>query len=372
MMKDAKKLKLRDLEDKILFVLKELCSSVPFLTLRSWRQERISGGYRPDIVLTMNVGDQHWEWLVECRLNGQPREIRGVIPLMKSALVEPGKGNRYALFAAPFLSEESRRLCAEAGLGYVDMAGNVHVSFDQVFIDVKAQDNPFKEKRSLRSLFTAKAGRVLRMLLTPPLRSWKVKDLELASGVSLGEVSNVRKLLLDREWAEVSRDGIQIKKPEALLLAWRASYEGEYLSEETFSTTIREEAFDAAFRKALEESSNGAHVVLTSYSAAQWYASYAHQGSLYVYADSEGKEILKQYLGLRPVEGGGVEGGGNVIVLEPREDDVFDGRVEVVPGIWCAGVIQTWLDLGIAGERGIEAADFLLKRKLLPEWWKSE
>jgi len=366
-MKQAEKLKLRDLEDKILFALKELCSSVPFLTLRSWRQEKTSGGYRPDIVLAMNVGDRHWEWLVECRLNGQPRELRGVIPLMKSALAEPGRGNRYALFAAPFLSEESRRLCAEAGLGYVDLAGNVYVSFDQVFIDVKAQDNPFKEKRGLRSLFAAKAGRVLRVLLTPPLRSWKVKDLELASGVSLGQVSNVRRLLMDREWAEASKNGIQIKKPEALLRAWRESYEGEYLSEETFSTMMSGEELDTSLRKALAESSNGAHAVLASYSAARLYVPYARQETLHMYADAEGKEILKRNLDLKPMETGG-----NVVVLEPREDDVFTGRVEVVSGIWCAGLVQTWLDLGITGERGIEAADLLLQQKLLPAWKKSE
>jgi hypothetical protein len=369
-MKQTEKLKLRDLEDKILFALKELCSSVPFLTLRSWRQEKTSGGYRPDIVLAMNVGDQHWEWLVECRLNGQPRELRGVIPLMKSALAESGRGNRYALFAAPFLSEESRRLCAEAGLGYVDLAGNVHVSFEQVYIDVRAQDNPFKEKRSLRSLFSAKAGRVLRVLLTPPLRSWKVKDLQLASGVSLGQVSNVRKLLLDREWAEVSkesREGIQIKEPEALLRAWRESYEGEYLSEETFSTTMSSEELDTSLRQALEESSSGAHAVLASYSAARLYVPYVRQETLCVYADAEGKGILKRNLGLKPMETGG-----NVVVIEPREDDVFTGRVEVVPGIWCTGLVQTWLDLGVAGEHGAKAADLLLQQKLLPAWRESE
>lgn len=360
-------MKLRDLEDKTLFALKELCSSVPFLTLRSWRQEKTSGGYRPDIVLAMNVGDRHWEWLVECRLNGQPRELRGVIPLIKSVLAEPGKGNRYALFAAPFLSEESRRLCAEAGLGYVDLAGNVHVSFEQVYIDVRAQDNPFKEKRSLRSLFSAKAGRVLRVLLTPPPRSWKVKDLELASGVSLGEVSNVRKLLLNREWAEVSREGIHIEKPEALLCAWRESYEGEYLSEETFSTTMSSEELDTSLRQALEELSSGAHAVLASYSAARLYVPYVRQETLCVYADAEGKGILKRNLGLKPMETGG-----NVVVIEPREDDVFTGRVEVVPGIWCTGLVQTWLDLGVAGEHGLGAADLLLQQKLLPAWKKPE
>jgi len=366
-MEQANKLKLRDLENKILFALKELCSSVPFLSLRSWRQEKTSGGYRPDLVLGMNVSDRHWEWIVGCRLNGQPREVRSAISLMKNTLAEPGKTNRYALFAAPFLSEESRRLCTEAGLGYVDLAGNVRVSFDQVFIDIKSENNPFKEKRGLRSLFATKASRVVRVLLTPPLRSWRVENLRLASGVSLGQVSNVRKLLLDREWAEVSREGIKIKKPEALLRAWGETYEGNRRSEENFSTMLRGEEFDSSFLKAMAESSGGAHVVLASFSAARWYVPNVRQGTLYVYADAEGKEILKRNLDLRPAGAGG-----NVVVLEPREDDVFTGSVEAVPGVWCAGLVETWLDLSVAGERGVEAAELLLQQKLVPAWKKSK
>ena len=60
--------------------------------------------------------------------------------------------------------------------------------------------------------------------------------------------------------------------------------------------------------------------------------------------------------------------GENVVILEPREDDVFSGRLEAAPGIRCTGLVQTWLDLGAAGERGREAAEHLLQEKLLPAW----
>ena len=107
--------------------------------------------------------------------------------------------------------------------------------------------------------------------------------------------------------------------------------------------------------------------MLASYSAAQWLAPYARQATQYFYADQQGAEILKRHLQLQTVQRGE-----NVVVLEPREDDVFSGRVEAAPGIWCSGLMQTWLDLSVAGERGGEAAEHLLQETLLPGWKAAE
>jgi hypothetical protein len=117
------------------------------------------------------------------------------------------------------------------------------------------------------------------------------------------------------------------------------------------------------FRMALAEAGKGEHAVLASYSAARWFAPYARQATQFFYADKKGAEILKRHLQLQPVSRGE-----NVVLLEPREDDVFSGRVEAAPGIWCSGLMQTWLDLSVAGERGGEAAEHLLREKLLPAW----
>jgi hypothetical protein len=62
-------------------------------------------------------------------------------------------------------------------LGCADLAGNVRISFDNVYIEKCSAENPFRERKELKSLFTPKACRVLRVLLQGPLRPRKVVEL---------------------------------------------------------------------------------------------------------------------------------------------------------------------------------------------------
>jgi Transcriptional regulator, AbiEi antitoxin, Type IV TA system len=362
-MKTTEKLKHEEFEAKIEALLKELCTRVPFLKVKSFKRIAEVFGSKPDWLVEMQAGDHSWVWVVEGRRHGQPREVRNGLLQLRSFLDQTHRKNCYGLLVAPFLSEESARLCTEAGIGYADLAGNARLAFDQVFIETHGADNPFREKREKRSLFSPRAAQVLRVLLTPPLRAWKVTELAVAAGVSFGQISNVRKLLLDREWATVSDTGLRLSKPEELARAWQSSYEQRLQHRETAYTLLHGEALDTAMRSALAEAGKGQHAVLASYSAARWFAPYARQATQFFYADKKGAEILKQHLQLQPVSRGE-----NIVVLEPREDDVFSGRVEAAPGIWCSGLVQTWLDLSVAGERGSEAAEHLLRGKLSPAW----
>lgn len=364
-MKPSQKLKPGDFQQQVEALLRELLGRAPFLKVKSFRSQAKVFSSRPVWLVEVQAGDRPWILAVEGKQQGQPREIRnGLLQLQQFLNQTPGK-SRYGIIVAPFISPESARLCIEAQAGYADLAGNARLSFDHVFIERHVADNPFRVKRHLRSLFTAKASRVLHVLLTPPLRSWKVTQLREAAGVSLGQVSNVRKLLLDREWAVVSDEGLCLSKPEELARAWQSSYEPRLRNRETTYTLLHGEALDNAIRAALAEAGKGEHAVLASYSAARWFAPYARQATQFFYADKQGVEIVKRHLQLQPVSRGE-----NVVLIEPREDDVFSGRVEAAPGIWCSGLVQTWLDLSVAGERGNEAAEHLLREKLLPAWQK--
>ena len=350
-------------------LLRDLFGRVPFLRVDSFHRLTKVTSNPPDWLVEVKAGDRSWVLAVAGRPLGQPREVRnGLLHLQQLQSLQPfldqtnGRAN-YGVLVAPFLSPESARLCTEANVGYADLAGNARLSFDQVFIELQVADNPFRVKRQLRSLFTAKAGRVLRVLLTPPLRAWKVTELAATAGVSLGQISNVRKLLLDREWVALSDAGMRLTKPEELARAWQNTYELRLGSREPGYTLLHAEALELATRAALAEAGQGKHAVLASYSAARWLAPYARQATQFFYADKPGAEILKRQLQLQPVARGE-----NVVLLEPREDDVFSGRVEAAPGIWCSGLVQTWLDLTVAGERGSEAAEHLLQEKLLPGW----
>ena len=119
------------------------------------------------------AGDRRWTLVVEEKRVAQPREVRTVVLQLEHYLKRlPHDGSGYGVLLAPFISEESARICTEAGIGYADLAGNARLSFDQVFIETRAADNPFREKRETRSIFAPRATRVLRVLLQGPLRPW--------------------------------------------------------------------------------------------------------------------------------------------------------------------------------------------------------
>jgi len=243
------------------------------------------------------------------------------------------------------------------------LAGNAYLSFDQVFIDIRTAQNPFREKRELRSLFTPKAGRILEVLLTPPLRAWKVEELAKETRVSLGHVSNVRRRLLDREWARVDDTGLRLTRPEELARAWQDAYEPRPRKRKKYYSILHGEEMEKALRAALADAGAGEHAVLSSFSAARWIAPYARQATHFFYADTVGEEVLRRHLQLTLTTQGE-----NVVVEEPREADIFERRFEPASGIWCTGLVQTWLDLNATGERGREAAEHLLAHKLLAAW----
>lgn len=231
-----------EFEQQVENLLRKLLGRVPFLKVKSFQSLAKVLGAQPDWLVEVEAGDRSWFLVVEGKQQGQLRDVRNGLLQLEHFLERTPVKPCYGVMVAPFLSAESARLCTEAKVGYADLAGNALLSFDQVFIELHVADNPFRVKRHLRSLFTAKAGRVLRVLLTPPLRAWKVTELQKAAGVSLGQVSNVRKLLLDREWAAVSDAGLRLTKPEELARAWQGSYEQRPQHREAAYTLLHGEA----------------------------------------------------------------------------------------------------------------------------------
>lgn len=146
-------------------ILTELFSRVPFLKLILLKKEgQVAPRFpqRADWIANVMAGERQWTLLLEQKRLGQPREVRTAVLELKQALSNLPKSTlSYGVVLAPFISEESARLCTEAGVGYADLAGNVRLSFDHVFIETRVAENPFREKRETRSLFAPKATRVV-------------------------------------------------------------------------------------------------------------------------------------------------------------------------------------------------------------------
>lgn len=340
--------------------------SVPFLRPGKSSKEPRSRSFIADFTLPVEVRGQSWTLVCEVKNSGQPRFVREGAFQLRKHLQSLSSPHAYGIFIAPHLSQESAALLRDESLGYLDFSGNCFLSFDGVFVERSGSPHSPERRRELRQIFAPKASRVLRILFTDPNRSWRVTELAERAAVSMGQVSNVRRGLLDREWASVDSQGLKLQKPGTILDAWIAAYTPRLLHKSDYYTLLHGKALDAALKTAFASLAPGTHLLLASFSAARWLAPFARPAAgNHFYADEMGLAALSEHLTLEPASRGS-----NISVAVPSDDGVFIDSHEPVPGLRCTGALQTYLDLSRAGDRGREAADFLRKARLEPQWPK--
>jgi hypothetical protein len=349
---------MKELENRAADALGELIGQVPAIRVENIEVEARAPNREIDILARINVSDRPRMLVCEVKANGQPRHVRAGLLQLRNYIEHLGP-DAVPIFIAPYLSPEAQALCKENKVGFLDLVGNARLVFDGVFIERRVPNRPSVERRELRSLFKPKSAQVLRVMLLDAKRAWRVTELAEVAGVSLGHVSNVRSGLLDREWAQVSERGLFLSEPDALLNAWRDEYEAPVGRRIGFYTTLHGSAFEGAARHALEARSEKGKAAFASFSAAHWLAPYGRTGTQYFYADNAGLERLKEHLklALSPK-------GENVVITLPKDDGLFRDTVEPAAGAVCTAVIQTYLDLWAAGERGQEAAEHLRQVRL--------
>jgi len=166
--------------------LQECLKQIPFMDVSSIRPKPDLPGLSVSILVQGNP----FTLLVRFQTSGQPRWARLAAFELKAAMSE--MTDTYGVFSAPYISPQAADICRNAGIGYFDLAGNCYLSFGGVYIHKAGSANPFGEKRDLRSLYSPKAERVLRVLLTAPRQRWKTQELAQTAQVSLGQVANVK------------------------------------------------------------------------------------------------------------------------------------------------------------------------------------
>ncbi len=264
--------------------------------------------------------------------NGQPRHLRLALWDLSNAIRRECP-DAIPLLIAPFLSPASQALCKEHQVAYLDQQGNARLVFDGVFIERVAAGQPAAVRRDLKSLFSPKAAQVLRLLLRDPFRPRRVMDLAEAAEVSLGQVSNVRRGLLDREWATVTDEGLMLKNPDALLDAWSAAYGGLGGKRQSYYTTLHAKGLEDAFSCLFSDQPERPGVLLASFTAANWLAPYGRTGTNYLLCQSAQLEHLQQTLALQPFVNGA-----NVVVTLPAHEGVFLDAVHLSPDIACTAL----------------------------------
>jgi hypothetical protein len=313
--------------------------------------------YQPDMILSLKIDGQKYKVVVEVKSIGQPRFIR----IAAQQLTEYMAANpdvAYGIFAVPYLSEDGRQLCRRYGIGYIDLAGNSRLTFDNLYIDIQGRENPYPTTRGLKSLFTKKSTRAIRVLLSDLKKFWYVQDLAKEADLSLGQVSNIKRLLIDEDLLQEEGKPFRLADPERLIDAWVQNYSFRYNESFDFysleGTQIERKI--ASFCK-----EKGITYALALFSGANLVAPFVRYTRSFVYLEEGIFEVAKQ-LNLKEVTSGP-----NVTLLRPYDKGVFYG-IQEVNGISVVSDVQLYLDLKKYRGRGEEAAQYILENRLRRAW----
>jgi len=387
--------------------LTEVLREVPFLSQSSLRPERFSKDSRADFILSIQTPGsgkskkQARRLVCDVKSSGQPRIAREAC----LSLAEFAKKDQraYPIFIAPYISPAAAGICDEYKAGYLDFAGNCRLAFDSVFIQKEGFPNPSAATRDLRSLYSPKAERILRVLLASGPREWRTQELADAAQVSLGQVASVKKLLADREWVESgpagfglsgyapgsaesggsggserygfgsgsrvgsgnlggSADGTSGPVQVAvipLLTEWARAYRPERNSSSEFYSIKPIPEVEAKL-SALARSKKQ-QIAFTAFSGAARLAPAVRYQRATAYI-AQGVADIAEELALKRVNSGA-----NVTLIEPYDDGVFFGARELA-GSPVVSPIQIYLDLMQIRGRGEEAAAAILEEVIKPLW----
>ncbi len=351
------KLTEKEIRQKTWEALLTCTEGIPFLKQPPTPIELSWGDTAPDLAARIRLPKGEQRILFECKSVGEPRVARNAVNQILRYLER--WPDYYGVFVAPYISPKSAEICSREGVGFLDFAGNCRLCFGRIYIERKGAGNPFAVKRDLRSLYSPKSSRILRVLLNDPKGVWKVEKLAGEAVVSLGLVSKVKALLRDREWTCEQIGGFSLTEPEALLQEWSRNYRFNKNDVEDFyslrsAPEIESQIADILTRRSVK-------YALTGFSGAARLAPAVRYDRVMAYVGETDKD-LASVLNLKKVTSGA-----NVSLFTPYDRGVFYGTREI-DRMRIACPVQIYLDLQGYRGRGEEAAKELLEQVIRPRW----
>lgn len=344
-----------DIEKKAPEVLRTAFENIPFVrSAEVQRCERLAG---PDFSVALKLENSDVTILVEAKNSGQPRLARDAVNQLLRVRSE--RPDAYTVFMAPYISPAAGDICKDAGVGYIDLAGNCYLAFSSVFISREGRKNPYASSRKLKSLYQPVSSRVLRVLLSDPQKAWKTQPLSDEANVSLGQIANVKQALKDREWIEEGPDGFRLSNPEQLLAGWSSSY--VFRKNDIRSFYAMDNTIDAEQRIAETCRRQNICYALTSFSGAARLAPNVRYKRVDIYV-ADNIDAVAEGAGLKQVDSGS-----NVRLMTPYDEGVFYEAAEI-NGLQVACPVQVYLDVLAQRGRGEEAAESILNEAIRRTW----
>ena len=177
----------------------------------------------------------HPDFRGSVRFRDQQFDIIGEVVSQNSSAIFKDKLARLKAFASPendivpvvvaqYFSEGKRDACKNAGVNYIDLSGNVLLSFENLYVERIGFPNRFPEERRGRNPFSDKASLILRLLLPHKNRLWGIRELAGDLDLDPGFVSRMVKELDKRNYVVRVNSKIRVRNAKAILDDWVHEY----------------------------------------------------------------------------------------------------------------------------------------------------
>lgn len=267
---------------------------------------------------------------------------------------------------SPTISPRVAEILREEGIGYLDRAGNCWLRSLNDHLLIERQGIPTERIPTLSIVnpFSTKSSRIVRSLLSQPLKGWQVRELAEHADVQVspGLVVKVKRALVDEGYA-IERDKLlYLRDPIGLLSGWSHKYSGPA---EQLSLYFRGDAASAEQSISRWCHKNELQFAFAGYSAAWRLAPDVRYpvGAIYVEDRGFDHRLMEQLT----VEFGGkrVDSGPNLYLWRPFDRSVFAGSKDTESGKQpVTSPLQTYLDLKRTAGRGEDAANAIFEKYL--------
>ncbi len=271
--------------------------------------------------------------LVEVRRSFSPQDARRLLGSPIGHRLRAMAGNTPIVVVAPYLSPRTRELLATEDVSYIDLAGNVRLDLQNLFVDIeKATRNPNGNPTPAPGLRGAMGGRVVRVLVEawPP---YALTDIAGKAGVDRGYASRILDALSDQALIEREPRGKVTDADWPALLRARAQHLD--LLGPAAKGFVAPQGVRQALAEFVERPPEGLWAVTGSFAAVR-FAPVAAPALLVVYTMNPGPLAAEHHL-LEAHEGA------DVTLVRPSNYGPFD-RTHTADRIVWAGLSQVVLD----------------------------
>jgi hypothetical protein len=368
-------------------MVRALREQLPFVQLSGIRATKVVESPPFDIRFDLESGSNTVRVYAEIKQTISPKQLETIAPWVARLKVLE-KDAAFAIIC-PILSPQAQSYCMDAGIDFLDLAGNISINVPGRFVLQRTGQRGRNSTQATGNsrevnVFSGRFSRILRVLLEKP-REWTLSEIarELegessgnavlskmaASGdpamtfvVSLGSISKALSTLEEQLWIRRRGSSVLLPEPKRLLVAWAGKYRERYRARLRKSVT-----YPNPFGKDLAKINRAFGTLpldgfaFTGTAAAILRAPFLDLDTVDIYLPSSYQKAGLLNLPDRQTKNPSLR------FMDPYDLGVFmyARRYEGIPAV---SDVQAYLDLVARGGRDQKQAEYLFENVIEPMW----